>query len=679
MKKLKNLSFKIYFLIIMGLIAIGVIISFSFYAKKYYFNSYSIMYNLNRLENAENRLNYHLLSSSLFLYYNNDKISKKINRIRALIEELESNEFFKSHYKDAYKDFLNYKKAFERKEDLIFEFMRYNLPIKNSLIYLANSLKFMKLDSTNIKYVMNVLSSIFLSKNTGDLVFLKEIGDLKELEKFKNSPDKYKKAFIRNLMIYIKYYPLYRKYLYEIINSSTYINLKSAFKKFKTTLNRDLELFKILSYILIIFIITLIGLLILVVLRLDEKIRDVYFLLEHDSLTGLKNRYKLNKDIKKIDTPAVILFNIDKFKNINDYFGSKIGDKLLNDVGNNLKNFFKNFDTSIELYRVGADDFAAVLDGKKYKDNELEKIAKKAIDMLEGEEFKYNKTTLNINLSAGISTKEPYLENADMALKQVKKDIKEKIKFFKKNLNNDIEKNIKKSKEIKEAIESNRIIPYYQPIFDKDKNIYKYEVLCRVIINESNIKSIYEYLDILKENKMYHKITQIILKYSLEKLKEFKDLNLSINLSVEDVLNRDVVNFIKKEFTKQDIAKRITFEILESEVENYEALKEFIKKMKKYGIRFAIDDFGSGYSNFSRVLKLDIDYLKIDGSLIKNIVEDKDSQLIVKTIISFAKSSNKKTVAEFVHSKEVFEMTKAMGVDYFQGYYLSEPKPNINL
>ncbi len=679
MKKLKNLSFKIYFLIIMGLIAIGVIISFSFYAKKYYFNSYSIMYNLNRLENAENRLNYNLLSSSLFLYYNNDKISKKINRIRALIEELESNEFFKSHYKDAYKDFLNYKKAFERKEDLIFEFMRYNLPIKNSLIYLANSLKFMKLDSTNIKYVMNVLSSIFLSKNTGDLVFLKEIGDLKELEKFKNSPDEYKKAFIRNLMIYIKYYPLYRKYLYEIINSSTYINLKSAFKKFKTTLNRDLELFKILSYILIIFIITLIGLLILVVLRLDEKIRDVYFLLEHDSLTGLKNRYKLNKDIKKIKTPAVILFNIDKFKNINDYFGSKIGDKLLNDVGNNLKNFFKNFDTSIELYRVGADDFAAVLDGKKYKDNELEKIAKKAIDMLEGEEFKYNKTTLNINLSAGISTKEPYLENADMALKQVKKDIKEKIKFFKKNLNNDIEKNIKKSKEIKEAIESNRIIPYYQPIFDKDKNIYKYEVLCRVIINESNIKSIYEYLDILKENKMYHKITQIILKYSLEKLKEFKDLNLSINLSVEDVLNRDVVNFIKKEFTKQDIAKRITFEILESEVENYEALKEFIKKMKKYGIRFAIDDFGSGYSNFSRVLKLDIDYLKIDGSLIKNIVEDKDSQLIVKTIISFAKSSNKKTVAEFVHSKEVFEMTKAMGVDYFQGYYLSEPKPNINL
>ncbi len=679
MKKLKNLSFKIYFLIIMGLIAIGVIISFSFYAKKYYFNSYSIMYNLNRLENAENRLNYNLLYSSLFLYYNNDKISKKINRIRALIEELESNEFFKSHYKDAYKDFLNYKKAFERKEDLIFEFMRYNLPIKNSLIYLANSLKFMKLDSTNIKYVMNVLSSIFLSKNTGDLVFLKEIGDLKELEKFKNSPDEYKKAFIRNLMIYIKYYPLYRKYLYEIINSSTYINLKSAFKKFKTTLNRDLELFKILSYILIIFIITLIGLLILVVLRLDEKIRDVYFLLEHDSLTGLKNRYKLNKDIKKIDTPAVILFNIDKFKNINDYFGSKIGDKLLNDVGNNLKNFFKNFDTSIELYRVGADDFAAVLDGKKYKDNELEKIAKKAIDMLEGEEFKYNKTTLNINLSAGISTKEPYLENADMALKQVKKDIKEKIKFFKKNLNNDIEKNIKKSKEIKEAIESNRIIPYYQPIFDKDKNIYKYEVLCRVIINESNIKSIYEYLDILKENKMYHKITQIILKYSLEKLKEFKDLNLSINLSVEDVLNRDVVNFIKKEFTKKDIANRVTFEILESEVENYEALKEFIKKMKKYGIKFAIDDFGSGYSNFSRVLKLDIDYLKIDGSLIKNIVEDKDSQLIVKTIISFAKSSNKKTVAEFVHSKEVFEMTKAMGVDYFQGYYLSEPKPNINL
>jgi EAL domain-containing protein (putative c-di-GMP-specific phosphodiesterase class I) len=336
-------------------------------------------------------------------------------------------------------------------------------------------------------------------------------------------------------------------------------------------------------------------------------------------------------------------------------------------------------DNKIKVYRVGADDFAVILEKDSYSLPKLKDIAKKAIDFVENRGFTFNNLTLNISLSAGISTKGPYLENADIALKNIKNDIKEKIGVYEEKMNKDISLNIQKSNEIKDAIENNRIIPYFQPIFDKNMNVYKYEVLSRVIIRENEIKSIYPYLNILKENKMYHRVTEIILNESVYNLKKYPNLSLSINLSIEDIINSEIVKLIKRRFSNQEIAKRVTFEILESEIENYDALKTFIADMKQYGITFAIDDFGSGYSNFSRVLNLEVDYLKIDGSLIKNIDTDKNSRLIVETIVDFAKKSDKKTVAEFVHSKNIFEITKSLNIDYFQGFYLGEPKPNINL
>jgi diguanylate cyclase (GGDEF)-like protein len=678
MSRFARLSFKVYGLLLIGFFAVLAILAFSIFAKRYYYNSYNIMYNLNMLDKFENQLNYNILYSSLFLYYDNDKISINIKRINNLIEKVEKDKFFMQHYTQAYIEFLKYKDAFLKKEDLIFEYMRYSLPIKNSLIYLANSLKFMNIDDKGMKQVLSVLSSVFLAKNAGDIDFVKNI-DLKQIENLKNSHDKYKRAFYMNLKVFLKYYPKYSFYLKKIINSPTSVYINNAFEKFKEKLSQDLRFFEKLSYLLIGFIIFLISLLIFVIIKLEDKIKEVYYLLEHDNLTALRNRYKFNKDIKNYKKPQVILFNIDKFKNINDYFGSNVGDKLLKDVGRLLRVFFRQLDNKIKVYRVGADDFAVILEKDSYSLPKLKDIAKKAIDFVENRGFTFNNLTLNISLSAGISTKGPYLENADIALKNIKNDIKEKIGVYEEKMNKDISLNIQKSNEIKDAIENNRIIPYFQPIFDKNMNVYKYEVLSRVIIRENEIKSIYPYLNILKENKMYHRVTEIILNESVYNLKKYSNLSLSINLSIEDIINSEIVKLIKRRFSNQEIAKRVTFEILESEIENYDALKTFIADMKQYGITFAIDDFGSGYSNFSRVLNLEVDYLKIDGSLIKNIDTDKNSRLIVETIVDFAKKSDKKTVAEFVHSKNIFEITKSLDIDYFQGFYLGEPKPNINL
>lgn len=109
------------------------------------------------------------------------------------------------------------------------------------------------------------------------------------------------------------------------------------------------------------------------------------------------------------------------------------------------------------------------------------------------------------------------------------------------------------------------------------------------------------------------------------------------------------------------------------EIENYSQVEEFINTVKSYGCKVAIDDFGSGYSNFNRILNLNIDYLKIDASIIKNILNDKTSETIVKFIIDLTRDMNIKTIAEFVHSKEIFEKVKELGIDYSQGFYISEP------
>jgi EAL domain-containing protein (putative c-di-GMP-specific phosphodiesterase class I) len=124
---------------------------------------------------------------------------------------------------------------------------------------------------------------------------------------------------------------------------------------------------------------------------------------------------------------------------------------------------------------------------------------------------------------------------------------------------------------------------------------------------------------------------------------------------------------------------RLVFEILESEnLSDYDFLEEFVLKYKKLGVKIAIDDFGSGYSNFIRIIRLKPDYLKIDGSLIKNIDKDNNSYEIVKSIIAFSKTLNIKTIAEYVHSEEIFNLLLELDVDEFQGYYFGKPDEDFS-
>ncbi len=168
----------------------------------------------------------------------------------------------------------------------------------------------------------------------------------------------------------------------------------------------------------------------------------------------------------------------------------------------------------------------------------------------------------------------------------------------------------------------------------------------------------------------------IILK-AFKKAKESSS-SITVNLSIQDIVNKDIVKMIVDELQKNSIANLITFEILESEsITDYEKVISFISIVKKLGCKIAIDDFGSGYSNFSYLLRLKPDYIKIDGSLVKNIHTDENAYLITKTINDFAHSLGMKTIAEFVHCEEVFNLLKEIDVDEYQGFYFYEPLEHI--
>jgi len=236
---------------------------------------------------------------------------------------------------------------------------------------------------------------------------------------------------------------------------------------------------------------------------------------------------------------------------------------------------------------------------------------------------------------------------------------------------------IKRSNMIRDAIVNDRIVPYYQPIFDKNKNVTKYETLIR-IQDSGEIVSPGAFIGISKRIKRYVMMEKMLIEKSFKLISQKKDVIISINLSARDMSDGDVSVFVIDQINKYQIADRIIFEILEDEdMKDLERITKFIERVRRMGVRIAIDDFGSGYSNFANILRLKPDFIKIDGSIIKNIDTNIDSKHIARAIVAFCKQLDIKVVAEFVESKEVFDACTELGIDEFQGFYLGKPSQDL--
>lgn len=403
----------------------------------------------------------------------------------------------------------------------------------------------------------------------------------------------------------------------------------------------------------------------------EEELKSAY----KEILTGLPNRMKLQRVLIKAKKPKLAILNIDRFTDLNHYYSPKTSDKLLKSIAKLLTNLAHD-NEDIVIFKLPVDEYAIFTDSKIISDEDFIELCKTMIRTIEDKPFLIDTNNIIVSITGGISlTNKNVIINADTALKIAKSKHKTCLVYNEEdNVEINYQNNVKWTKILKNAIKEDRVVVFKQPIInnsnDSDK---KYECLIRIEDTDGSIISPYHFLDLSKKLKLYHQLTRIVIEKSFKHFKT-STAQFSINLTLDDIMNKETVKFIKDKLSNQDIAKRVIFEIVESEgIDNFDEVSLFIKEVKSFGCKIAIDDFGTGYSNFEYLMKLNADFIKIDGSFIKNIDSNEQSVIISELIVSFAKKQNISTVAEFVHSADVLKKVKELGVDYSQGYYLGEP------
>lgn len=403
-----------------------------------------------------------------------------------------------------------------------------------------------------------------------------------------------------------------------------------------------------------------------------------------DSLTGIKNRTALEDDIKEQEFVSIVLIDVESFSDMNELYGFHVGDLILEEIAKVLNEFSNKHE--VAPYRLYGNVFALV-NFSMMNFTKFDSFVEETLVLFKEKSIFVEKENLEIyiNVTLGISiAQEDPIKTSIIALNKAKKTNK---KLFVYNTEIDTQESIKNSiywrEKIKESIINKSVVPFFQPIYNRENEIIKYEALIRLKDFDMNGKEIYHlpylFLDTAFKTKQYLALASQMFSKITSMLPD-TDKMISFNISFDDIMNNEFMDMIDKNIDKLDIENKskLVFEVLESDsISEYEILEDFVSRYRKQGVKIAIDDFGTGYSNFAHILKIRPDYIKVDGSLIKNITTDKNSLEMVKSIIDFSRALNIKVIAEFVHSKEVLEKLMILDVDEFQGFYLGRPEPEI--
>ena len=414
------------------------------------------------------------------------------------------------------------------------------------------------------------------------------------------------------------------------------------------------------------------------------KTNSKYILSTRNPYTHIPNLIALRQMLDTREDASIVLFRIDHYHSVDAFYGEKYARLLEKEFVKYLTEYFRSLDLTVLCYHTGPGEFVIMFDNfrRDMGHIDLHQFCNMLHEHIQAYELELDKFSYDVSATLCFASgKENLYEDASFTLDWV---IERKMPYAIMNevigkLKRETKENIEKVHMVKKAIEEDRIIPYFQPIYDnKLGEITKYETLVRLISEEGKIISPFFFLDAAKNGNYYLQITRIMLE-KVFIVFQYVDAEVTLNLSYVDIVSdkvRDKLFRLLKEHP--DTAKRLTLELLEDEeVESDEVLEEFIYEVRKYGVKIAIDDFGSGYSNFQRIMKINPDFVKIDGSIIKHLTEDKKSEILTQAINTFSHSLGIKTVAEFVSDEAIFHKVQEMGIDYAQGYFIAEPRDKL--
>lgn len=428
--------------------------------------------------------------------------------------------------------------------------------------------------------------------------------------------------------------------------------------------------------------------------KMLDSIQDYYEKLQElsdrDYLTGLYNRrkfeefltYEIKRSLRHRHKFTILMIDLDNFKYINDTYGHASGDLVLKEVTNIFGSNLRNADI---LARLGGDEFAVLLPETPYENGYA--VVEKLRSRLEATPISLMFDQITLTASFGIAEYpeqgeniESLLTGSDLAMYKAKRSGKNTIARADQSDQEMAAEIQKKGEFLRRAIDEDRVEPFIQPIYHVETGkLYGYEVLAR-IRDGKRYMAAGQFIEVAESLGFAPKIDQIILTKGL-RIREEKgwwDRQFFFNLSTNSLFGGEYVDLIQEHYNRNPIPSLnsgVVIEILEREaIHNVNGLMEIIESMKKIGINFALDDFGSGFSSFVYLKYFDTEYVKIDGEFVKNITVNEKDRIFVKHIHQIAQEFGKKTIAEYVEDEETLNVLRDIGVDYAQGYHYGRPE-----
>lgn len=656
-----------------------------------------VLHDLSELERIDEELNGETWKTAFMLYNNYDVVNGLLGDSRDLLGKLKATPTLSGAlYTDVSGHLADYEHFLRLKDEAAHRFTTLNSLIKNSTTYIPTLTNryltaFGHGELNYLRDMTEVTSLIFLVNNALDPDLLEGINVIiKRLEK-RDFTDpqmaEFNRVFLSHAKVFEEYLPEYLPTFYAVLDSGTSDALHWASQAFVKASAQEADRVSLVSLVITIAFVLSIFLIVYFLVDVERKHKEMVVLhtrLETaattDRLTELPNRFQFERDHEA--TPdgsgGLLIVNIDGFKNINDVFGHAAGDQVLHQMGRVLGDAIAD-NSGTRLYRIGADDFAVLLPEADV--GRLRRLAHSLMTVVEQAEFRYQDSDISISVTVGASQHEPLLETADMALKRIKLSRSKYLAYNPElHIHERVESNLKTLNCLTDAIQTDRIRPHFMPVLNiASGRVNRFESLIRVETEEGKLLYPNDFLPVAKESRLYAELTRIMIRKALEAIQS-TDYEFAINLSIEDLLDHEVTGFLFDALTAQpDAGRRLTLEILESEeVDNYEAVQDFVLEAKRHGCRIAIDDFGSGYSSLMHLLNLDVDELKIDASLVRHIDTDANSRAVVAAIIGLAKEVKIPSVtAEFVHNEQVLRIISEMGIQSAQGFYIGKPEPEL--
>lgn len=417
-----------------------------------------------------------------------------------------------------------------------------------------------------------------------------------------------------------------------------------------------------------------------------EKLIESYRLDKH---TGLKNRVALQERLKVVkDHEHVITIKLSNFHQVNEKYGYQVADELIRDLSDHFierlsvrrgNEFVKN------LYYIGPAEWAIVFQAK-VSSTQIQQEFSSFADQIERINFEpYGLPDidyLSVSITGGIASvcDFPDVQGDELLLKSIDARRTGKARnthfFNAKDCSLTTEQQQDKIELmgiVSRAILNKRIITYSQPIFAAHTREQRSQECLVRIEDEGNIISPGRFLPIIEGTHLYTRLSRYMLSSTLNYMADKQD-SFSINLSPQDMLSDKTLYLLEESIAKINDPYRLGIEVLESEqIKDFGRMAEICRHFKRMGVRLLVDDFGSGYSNIDEIIRLEPDIIKLDGSLIKTIDRDAKQRQITGQLVQLCQVLNAKTVAEFIHNREVCEIAEDLGVDYLQGFYLAEP------